>query len=82
VRLASSPLLPDRRIRAGGAVVGEHVAHTGPEQTHTLEKLHYGGEVHDVVAPAGAPIRAVLFKGGGKFFLARKRPRARREWCG
>jgi peptide/nickel transport system permease protein len=46
-----------------------HVAHTGPNQTHTLEKLHYDGEAHDVVAPTGEPIGPVLFKAGGKFFL-------------
>jgi peptide/nickel transport system permease protein len=47
----------------------KHVAHTGPNATHTLEKLHYGGEAHDVVAPTGAPIGPVLFKAGGRFFL-------------
>jgi peptide/nickel transport system permease protein len=45
------------------------VAHTGPNQTHTLEKLHYGGEAHDVVNPAGQPIGPVWFQAGGKFFL-------------
>jgi peptide/nickel transport system permease protein len=46
-----------------------HVAHTGPDDTHTLEKLSYGGEEHDVVNPAGQPIGPVLFQAGGKFFL-------------
>lgn len=46
-----------------------HVAHTGPNQTHTLEKLRYGGEVHNVVEVTGEPIGPVLFKAGGKFFL-------------
>ena len=46
-----------------------HVAHTGPDETHTLEKLSYGGEQHDVVNPAGQPIGPVLFKAGGRFFL-------------
>lgn len=46
-----------------------HVAHTGPNTSHTLEKLHYGGEAHDVVSPAGQPIGPVWFQAGGKFFL-------------
>jgi peptide/nickel transport system permease protein len=46
-----------------------NVAHTGPNETHTLEKLRYDGEAHDVVNPAGQPIGPVLFKAGGKFFL-------------
>jgi peptide/nickel transport system permease protein len=46
-----------------------HVAHTGPNETHTLDKIHYGGEEHDVVNPAGQPIGPVLFKAGGRFFL-------------
>jgi peptide/nickel transport system permease protein len=45
------------------------VAHTGPNETHTLEKLRYDGEAHDVVTPAGQPIGPVFFKAGGKFFL-------------
>jgi peptide/nickel transport system permease protein len=45
------------------------VAHTGPDQTHVLEKLSYGGEQHDVVDPAGQPIGPVLFQAGGRFFL-------------
>jgi len=47
----------------------KHVAHTGPNQTHTLEKLHYDGEAHNVVEVDGEPIGPVLFKAGGKFFL-------------
>jgi peptide/nickel transport system permease protein len=46
-----------------------NVAHTRPNETHTLEKLRYGGEAHDVVDPTGKPIGPVLFKAGGKFFL-------------
>jgi peptide/nickel transport system permease protein len=45
------------------------VAHTGPNDTHTLEKVRYDGEAHDVVNPAGQPIGPILFKAGGKFFL-------------
>jgi peptide/nickel transport system permease protein len=47
----------------------DHVAHTGPNQTHTLEKLNIGGEKKDVVTPEGRPIGPVLFGAGGKFFL-------------
>jgi peptide/nickel transport system permease protein len=47
----------------------DHVAHTGPNESHTLEKLHYDGGAHDVVDPAGQPIGPVFFKAGGKFFL-------------
>jgi peptide/nickel transport system permease protein len=46
-----------------------HVAHTGPNENHTLEKIHYDGEAHDVVNPAGQPLGPVLFKAGGRFFL-------------
>jgi peptide/nickel transport system permease protein len=47
----------------------DHVAHTGPNETHTLEQLSYGGEKHDVVNVEGQPIGPVLFQAGGKFFL-------------
>jgi peptide/nickel transport system permease protein len=47
----------------------KHVAHTGPNETHTLEKIHYDGEAHNVVEVTGEPIGPVLFKAGGKFFL-------------
>ncbi len=46
-----------------------HVAHTGPNQTHTLEKFHVGGETREVVSPAGIPIGPQWFEAGGKFFL-------------
>jgi peptide/nickel transport system permease protein len=46
-----------------------HVAHTGPNATHTLEKLTIGGEKRDVVSPEGRPIGPVWFGAGGKFFL-------------
>ena len=45
------------------------VAHTGPNQTHTLEKLHEGGEVKEVVEPSGKAIGPQFFSAGGKFFL-------------
>jgi peptide/nickel transport system permease protein len=47
----------------------DHVAHTGPNETHTLQKLHVGGETREVVTPAGLPIGPQWFEAGGKFFL-------------
>ncbi len=47
----------------------DHVAHTGPNQTHTLEKLHVGGEAREVVSVEGRPIGPQWFEAGGKFFL-------------
>jgi peptide/nickel transport system permease protein len=46
-----------------------HVAHTGPNQTHTLKKLTIDGEKRDVVNPEGQPIGPVWFGAGGRFFL-------------
>ena len=45
------------------------VAHTGPNATHTLEKIAVDGEKRDVVNPEGKPIGPVWFGAGGKFFL-------------
>jgi peptide/nickel transport system permease protein len=45
------------------------VAHTGPNKTHTLEKLHEGGETKEVVEPSGKAIGPQWFSAGGKFFL-------------
>jgi peptide/nickel transport system permease protein len=45
------------------------VAHTGPNKTHTLEKLHVDGEVREVVEPSGKAIGPQFFEAGGKFFL-------------
>lgn len=50
-------------------VWADHVAHTGPNTTHTLEKLHEGGEVKEVVEPSGKAIGPQWFNAGGKFFL-------------
>jgi peptide/nickel transport system permease protein len=50
-------------------VWADHVAHTGPNTTHTLEKLHEGGEVKEVVEPSGKAIGPQWFSAGGKFFL-------------
>jgi peptide/nickel transport system permease protein len=45
------------------------VAHTGPNKTHTVEKLHVAGETREVVTPEGKPIGPQWFEAGGKFFL-------------
>jgi peptide/nickel transport system permease protein len=45
------------------------VAHTGPNATHTLEKITVDGEKRDVVNPEGKPIGPVWSGAGGKFFL-------------
>ena len=47
----------------------DSVAETGPNQTHTVEKLHVGDEVREVVTPEGKPIGPQWFEAGGKFFL-------------
>ena len=46
-----------------------NVAHTGPNATHTLERITVGDEKRDVVNPEGKPIGPVLFGAGGRFFL-------------
>lgn len=46
-----------------------HVAHTGPNQTHTLEKLHEGDQTKEVVEVTGKAIGPQWFAAGGKFFL-------------
>jgi peptide/nickel transport system permease protein len=50
-------------------VWANQVAHTGPNTTHTLEKLHEGGEVKEVVEPSGKALGPQFFSAGGKFFL-------------
>jgi peptide/nickel transport system permease protein len=50
-------------------VWANHVADTGPNKTHTLEKLNEGGEVKEVVEPSGKAIGPQFFSAGGKFFL-------------
>jgi len=50
-------------------VWANHVAHTGPNKTHTLEKLQEGGETKEVVEPSGVAIGPQWFAAGGKFFL-------------
>ena len=46
-----------------------HVADTGPNATHTVEKIEVDGEQREVVSPDGTPIGPVWFGAGGKFFL-------------
>jgi peptide/nickel transport system permease protein len=45
------------------------VADTGPNESHTLEKLQVNGETREVVNPEGRPIGPQWFGAGGKFFL-------------
>ena len=45
------------------------VADTGPNATHTLEKVTVDGEKREVVNPEGKPIGPLWFGAGGKFFL-------------
>lgn len=47
----------------------DHVAHTGPNDTHTLEKVEAGGEVREVVSPSGRPIGPQWLEADGRFFL-------------
>jgi peptide/nickel transport system permease protein len=47
----------------------DHVAHTGPNETHTLQKLHVNGETREVVTPEGKPIGPQWFGADGRFFL-------------
>jgi len=46
-----------------------NVAHTGPDKTHTLEKVEVGGEQREVVNREGKPIGPVWLGAGGRFFL-------------
>jgi peptide/nickel transport system permease protein len=47
----------------------DHVARTGPNATHTTEKIEVDGEQREVVDLEGKPIGPVWFGAGGKFFL-------------
>jgi peptide/nickel transport system permease protein len=46
-----------------------HVAHTGPNEEHTVDVITVNGEEKDVVTPEGKPIGPQWFGAGGKFFL-------------
>ncbi len=45
------------------------VADTGPNATHTLQKVEVDGEQREVVNREGKPIGPLWFDAGGKFFL-------------
>jgi peptide/nickel transport system permease protein len=47
----------------------DHVAHTGPNKTHTTEKIDVDGERREVVSPDGIPIGPVWLGASGRFFL-------------
>jgi len=47
----------------------DHVAHTGPNQSHTVDTVTVDGEKKDVVTPEGKPIGPQWFGAGGEFFL-------------
>ena len=47
----------------------DDVAHTGPNTTHTLQKIDVNGEEREVVNRDGKPIGPVWLGAGGKFFL-------------
>jgi peptide/nickel transport system permease protein len=47
----------------------DHVAHTGPNEEHTVDTVTVDGEEKDVVTPEGKPIGPQWFGAGGKFFL-------------
>jgi peptide/nickel transport system permease protein len=47
----------------------DDVAHTGPDKTHTLQKIAVDGEQREVVNREGKPIGPVWLGADGKFFL-------------
>ncbi len=47
----------------------DHVAHTGPNATHTLQKVEVGGEQREVVDREGRPVGPLWLGAGGRFFL-------------
>jgi len=47
----------------------DHVAHTTPNATHTLEKVEVDGEEREVVNREGKPVGPLWLGAGGKFFL-------------
>jgi peptide/nickel transport system permease protein len=47
----------------------DNVAHTGPNKTHTLQKIEVDGEVREVVNREGKPIGPQWLEAKGKFFL-------------
>jgi peptide/nickel transport system permease protein len=47
----------------------DHVAETGPNETHPLQKVEVDGEKREVVDPSGRPIGPLWFGAGGRYFL-------------
>jgi peptide/nickel transport system permease protein len=47
----------------------DHVADTGPDATHTLEKVEVDGETREVVNREGKPVGPLWLAADGKFFL-------------
>ncbi|MET0306104.1 MAG: ABC transporter permease [Solirubrobacterales bacterium] len=47
----------------------DHVAHTGPNATHTTEKVEVDGEAREIVNLEGKPIEPLFLAAGGEFFL-------------
>lgn len=47
----------------------DHVAHSGPNETHTVEKIEVDGRPVEVVDIEGRPVGPVWFGAGGRFFL-------------
>ena len=47
----------------------DQVAHTGPNATHTLDKVTVDGEKREVVDPERQPIGPLWFEADGSFFL-------------
>jgi peptide/nickel transport system permease protein len=47
----------------------KHIADTGPNETHTLEKIEVDGEQREVVNVEGRPIGPVWLGASGKYFL-------------
>ena len=78
-RLAGRRLRRDRTALAFGAMFAlivilclaaplyaAHVAHTGPDDNHVTDTVRVGGQLKDVVSPAGIPIGPTW---QGRFFL-------------
>jgi peptide/nickel transport system permease protein len=47
----------------------DHVAGTGPNDTHTVERVEVDGERRDVVSVDGTPLGPIWLGDGGRFFL-------------
>jgi len=56
-------------VSLAAPIWADNVAHTGPNSTHTLQKLEVDGEKREVVNPSGRPIGPQWFEAGGRFFV-------------